>query len=147
MATMRAARWYGAGDVRVEDVPLPEAPPLGMVDVAISRCGICGTDVGEFRKGPFLIRSGPHPLTGHEPPVTLGHEFSGRVIATGEGVTVAPGTRVTADACWRCGRCNPIRHIAICLFVFPFLSGGNVTSIANCHVVFRVRIGGLPGSS
>jgi (R,R)-butanediol dehydrogenase/meso-butanediol dehydrogenase/diacetyl reductase len=102
---MRAARWYQAGDVRVEEVPALGPPPVGMVDVAVARCGICGTDVGEFRNGPFLIRNGTHPLTGQGPPVTLGHEFSGQVTACGEGVATEPGTRVTADACWRCGQC------------------------------------------
>ena len=31
---MRAVRWYGAGDVRVEEVPAPGSPPAGMVVVA-----------------------------------------------------------------------------------------------------------------
>lgn len=70
-------------------------------------CGICGSDVAEYRK-PFAIRPGrPHPLTGQEPPVTLGHEFSAVITAVGDDVTeVAPGDRVSADACWRCGVCE-----------------------------------------
>jgi (R,R)-butanediol dehydrogenase/meso-butanediol dehydrogenase/diacetyl reductase len=78
-----------------------------MVEAAVALCGICGSDVAEFR-APFAIRPGRvHPLTGQEPPVTLGHEFAGVVTAVGAGVEgIAPGDRVSADACWRCGECD-----------------------------------------
>jgi len=104
---VQAVRWHGPGDVRLDEVEpaLPLGP--GMVEAGVRWCGICGSDVGEYRK-PFAIRPGrPHPLTGQEPPVTLGHEFSAVVTAVGEGVTeVAPGDRVAVDSCWRCGVCE-----------------------------------------
>lgn len=104
---MEAVRWHAAGDVRLDEVELTLPLGPGMVEAEVRFCGICGSDVGEYRK-PFAIRPGrPHPLTGQEPPVTLGHEFSAVVTAVGEGVTeVAPGDRVSADACWRCGVCE-----------------------------------------
>ena len=44
------------------------------------------------------------------PPVTLGHEFSGRIVALGSAVTgFNIGDRVAADACWRCGNCAACR--------------------------------------
>jgi (R,R)-butanediol dehydrogenase/meso-butanediol dehydrogenase/diacetyl reductase len=104
---MRAVRWHGNRDVRVEEVELaPDLDP-GMVEVEVAWCGICGSDIAEYAHGPFAIRPGHvHRLTGQEPPVTLGHEFSGRVTAVGPGVQgIAPGERVAADACWRCERC------------------------------------------
>lgn len=104
---MEAVRWHAAGDLRFEDVEpaLPLGP--GMIEVEVAYCGICGSDLAEFRH-PFAIRPDKvHPLTGQQPPVTLGHEFSGTVTAIGESVDqVAVGDRVSADACWRCGECK-----------------------------------------
>lgn len=77
-----------------------------MVEVEVGFCGICGSDLAEFRIGPVVIPKEPHPLTGHVAPVTLGHEFAGVVTAVGADVhTVEPGQRVSADACWRCNHC------------------------------------------
>ncbi|HTX08687.1 MAG TPA: alcohol dehydrogenase catalytic domain-containing protein [Solirubrobacteraceae bacterium] len=105
---MRAVRWHGNRDVKVEDVELalPLAPRT--VEVAVEWCGICGSDIAEYAHGPFAIRPGHvHRLTGQEPPVTLGHEFAGVVTAVGSEVSqVAVGDRVSADACWRCERCE-----------------------------------------
>lgn len=103
---MRALRWHAAGDLRLEDVAEPESPGSGMAIVAVSRCGICGSDLAEFRSGPKMIRTTPHPLTGRAAPLTLGHEFSGRVVAASDERRWPAGTRVTADACWRCGACD-----------------------------------------
>ena len=102
---MRALRWHAAGDVRLESVPVPEPPP-GSSLVAIHLCGVCGTDLSEYRHGPKLISSKPHPLSGQSPPITLGHEFAGVIAEPGRDAPWPAGTRVTADACWRCGRCD-----------------------------------------
>lgn len=104
---MEAVRWHAAGDVRLEDVELELPLGPGMVEAEVRFCGICGSDLAEFRH-PFAIRPEKvHPLTGQQPPLTLGHEFSAVVTAVGEGVDeVAPGDRVSADACWRCGECE-----------------------------------------
>lgn len=100
-------RWHGPGDLRLEDVALALPLGPGMVEAEVRFCGICGSDVAEFR-APFAIRPGrDHPLTGQQPPLTLGHEFSAVITAVGEDVTeVAVGDRVSADACWRCGECE-----------------------------------------
>jgi len=102
---MRALRWHGARDLRLEniDVPVPEA---GEVLVNVEFCGICGTDLHEYLEGPVMIRASAHPLTGVSPPFALGHEFSGRVAAVGSDVDgIEIGQRVTADPCLRCGSC------------------------------------------
>jgi (R,R)-butanediol dehydrogenase/meso-butanediol dehydrogenase/diacetyl reductase len=101
---LHALRWHGRRDVRIDDIEKPNRES-GFAIVEVELCGVCGTDLEEFRAGPILISSRPHPLTGQRAPVTLGHEFSGRIVdADDEGLP--EGARVTADACWRCGRCE-----------------------------------------
>jgi (R,R)-butanediol dehydrogenase/meso-butanediol dehydrogenase/diacetyl reductase len=103
---MLALRWHAAGDLRLEELPDPESPAPGMAIIDVSLCGICGSDLAEYRAGPKMIRLTPHPLTGQTPPITLGHELSGRVVAASDAERWPEGTRVTADACWRCGQCE-----------------------------------------
>ena len=79
---MRAAVFHGPHDVRVETVPDPGAPPRDEVVLEVLRAAICGTDAAEWDHGPVLCRTG----------VVLGHEFVGRVLVVGEGVT-APARR------------------------------------------------------
>lgn len=100
-------RWHAAGDVRLEEVELELPLGPGMVEAEVRYCGICGSDLAEFRH-PFAIRPEKvHPLTGQQPPLTLGHEFSAVVTAVGEGVEdLKPGDRISADSCWRCNECD-----------------------------------------
>jgi (R,R)-butanediol dehydrogenase / meso-butanediol dehydrogenase / diacetyl reductase len=84
---MKAAVWHKRGEINVENVPEP-IPKPGEVKIAVKWCGICGTDVGEFLNGPILIKN---------PPVILGHEYSGEIIALGKGAQgFKEGDRVTA---------------------------------------------------
>ena len=55
---MRAAVFYGARDVRLEDVPEPEVR-LGSVKVKVDWCGICGTDLHEYPAGPIFPAGSP----------------------------------------------------------------------------------------
>lgn len=98
MTKMQAARWYNAEDVRVEEVDVPEVGP-GQMKVAVAYTGICGTDLHEYLAGPIFIPQGqPHPLSGDQAPITLGHEFCGEVVEVGEGVeNVKPGDRVVIE--------------------------------------------------
>jgi (R,R)-butanediol dehydrogenase/meso-butanediol dehydrogenase/diacetyl reductase len=102
---MKAVRWHAARDVRLDDVAEPSAAS-GEVVLAVAACGICGSDLHEYLHGPLYIPKTPHPLTGMAPPVTLGHEFSGRIVDVGAGVTTfRAGQRVTANPCLLCGEC------------------------------------------
>jgi len=114
---MKAAVWYGKKDVRVVDVPEPPKPGPGQVKIEVEWCGICGSDLHEYLAGPIFIPvDAPHPLTGGTAPVTLGHEFSGTVVAVGEGVKdVKVGDRVAPDACqvcWECYCCKRFNYPA-----------------------------------
>jgi (R,R)-butanediol dehydrogenase/meso-butanediol dehydrogenase/diacetyl reductase len=106
---MRSLRWHGREDVRVEDVYWETSVPSGEIEVEVSLCGICGSDLAEWKVGFVAIRSGPHPVTGVEPPITLGHEIAGRVVALGDAVPeragLRVGDRVASDAAWRCQTC------------------------------------------
>ena len=67
---MRVAMWYNNRDVRIEEMPVPEAGP-GELLVRIEASGICGSDVMEWYR---LDRA----------PLVLGHEIGGQVVEVGE---------------------------------------------------------------
>ena len=104
---MRAVRWHARGDVRLEEVPDAPAPRAGEVRLAVSWCGICGTDVEEYTIGPLLIPVDvPNRLTGAQAPLTLGHELSARVVDVGADVrSLAVGDLVAVDGITACGHC------------------------------------------
>ncbi len=88
----------------VLDVDEPVAGP-GDVVVEIDRVGVCGTDVEFFTGDMEYLR------TGHASyPIRLGHEWSGRVVALGDGVDPAwRGRRATGDTMLGCGKCRRCR--------------------------------------
>ncbi|MBN1401845.1 MAG: zinc-dependent alcohol dehydrogenase family protein [Anaerolineae bacterium] len=96
---MRAAVVYGPGDLRIIE---REVPRVGAGDLLmrVAACGICGTDRHIFH-GDFDAH----------PPVILGHEYAGEVVAVGRAVTdLAPGARVVVDPNIVCGTCRPCRR-------------------------------------
>jgi (R,R)-butanediol dehydrogenase/meso-butanediol dehydrogenase/diacetyl reductase len=104
---MKAAVWHARNDIRVEDVPEPGAPGPGEVIIKVGACGICGTDLEEYRAGPLFIPVGaPNPLTGRQAPLILGHEFAGEVVEVGKGVKeFKVGDRLAPDVLIYCGEC------------------------------------------
>ncbi|MER9606191.1 zinc-binding dehydrogenase [Mesorhizobium sp. M0243] len=117
---MKAARLYGPGDLRVEDVAAPGVPDAGWVKLRVDAAGICGSDLHNFRTGQWISRS----------PSTAGHELTGTVTAIGAGVdSVAVGDRVVADSRFWCGDCAQChagrRHLCASLgFVGEICDGG-----------------------
>jgi L-iditol 2-dehydrogenase len=105
---VRALRFHGPGDLRVEEVPRPEPGPgdvLVQIEVALTD----GTDVKAFRRG--------HPLLLAETPSPFGHEFC--------GIDVSTGRRVVAANSAPCGTCAPCKRgeEALCENLPPFLNG------------------------
>ena len=92
---MKAARFYGVKDVRIEELS-SAVVGKGEVKIEVAWCGLCGSDKHMYVH-PFDI-----PL-----PVTLGHEFSGRIIEVGEGVTKFKiQDRVVVNPLIVCGKCD-----------------------------------------
>lgn len=102
METMKAARWYAAKDIRVEETNIPK-PNDNQVKIEVKFAGICGSDLHEYNHGPQLIPvDKPYALNGHQGVTTLGHEFSGVVVETGKNVTkIKKGDRVTVEPIFR----------------------------------------------
>lgn len=91
---MRALQLQATGSLALTDLPDP-VPGAGDILIRVEAAGICGTDRhlyhGEFPSNP---------------PVTLGHEFSGLVISG----NLPAGTRVTCDPNIPCGTCPQCRR-------------------------------------
>lgn len=103
---MRALRFHGPGDVRLEEVPDPEPGPgevLVQVEVALTD----GTDLKAFRRG--------HPVLLGPPPAPFGHEFC--------GIDVASGRRVVAANSAPCGACDGCAAGRQCDDLYPLLNG------------------------
>lgn len=104
---MKAVRFYGKEDLRVEDLAEP-APGPGEVKLRNAYTGICGTDLHVFftPEASGFDFTQPNELTGADLPQVFGHEFSGEVVAMGEGVTnLHEGDRVAVWPLHSCGRC------------------------------------------
>jgi (R,R)-butanediol dehydrogenase / meso-butanediol dehydrogenase / diacetyl reductase len=135
-----ALRWHGRGDVRLDEIEDPLLPGPGEVQLRVLSCGICGTDVEEYRSGPIFIPSGsPHPLTGRSAPITLGHEFAGEVVAIGPGVDLyEPGDLVAADTLIFCGECYWCRRhqVTLCerLGALGLMADGGLAELCNAPV-------------
>ncbi|HET9667944.1 MAG TPA: alcohol dehydrogenase catalytic domain-containing protein, partial [Desertimonas sp.] len=112
---MRAVRYHGNRDVRIDDIDEPECRP-GFVKIAPEWCGICGSDIHEYLVGPETIPSpgAPHPITGESLPIVLGHEYAGTVVEVGEGVdAVQVGDTVAVEPIIRdntCPTCSEGRY-------------------------------------
>jgi threonine dehydrogenase-like Zn-dependent dehydrogenase len=92
---MRATIMYGAGDVRVENVP--DARLIEPTDalVVVTRAGICGSD-------PWPYKTMGYNETGRR----MGHEFIGMVEAVGAEVrTIKVGDLVAAPFLYSDGTC------------------------------------------
>lgn len=89
----------GAG-VELREIDGPAPAPAGEVLIRVHSAGICGTDlhIDEWTPGYEAMEKAM--------PVTLGHEFSGTIIAVGDGLEPSLiGRRITARPSTTCGRC------------------------------------------
>ncbi|KAL4963592.1 uncharacterized protein BDV14DRAFT_209908 [Aspergillus stella-maris] len=109
MKTMKAVRFHGPKDIRVDEIEEPVCK-AGEVKLLNTYCGICGSDLHEYTSGPVLIPKGPHNITGAQVPVILGHEFGGIVEEVGEGVThLVPGQKAVVRPTIFDRKCPPCK--------------------------------------
>jgi threonine 3-dehydrogenase len=98
-AIIKAQRGPG---LKVATVPKPSPGP-GEVLIAVRHAGVCGTDLHiadwtAWAEGRI------------RPPVVVGHEFAGEIVALGDGVTeLNVGQLVTAEGHIVCGHCLQCR--------------------------------------
>jgi threonine dehydrogenase-like Zn-dependent dehydrogenase len=96
--TMRVPVFAGKGKLRYEDRPIPHPAAPDDVLVAVSACGICGTDLN--------ILATP-PAHKAEPGIVIGHEAIGTVAEVGTQVSgLQPGDRVVIAPRLTCGKCR-----------------------------------------
>jgi len=98
MPSMQAIFFYGPGDARLVETPVPTPGP-GELLVRVGAALTCGTDLKSYRRGhPRIFRTLPSPF---------GHEFAGVVAEVGAGVEgFAVGQRVVAANSAPCGECD-----------------------------------------
>lgn len=103
---MKALLLTAPSKLELVDFPAP-TPAADEVVVRVRACGICGSDI-----------HGWDGSTGRRhPPLIMGHEAAGEVLATGPRVTrFRVGDRVTFDSTIYCGQCRFCRdgHVNLC---------------------------------
>jgi threonine dehydrogenase-like Zn-dependent dehydrogenase len=93
---MKAACWFGVGDVRIEDVPDPVVLNPRDVIVKVTLTAICGSDLHLYNGFIPTMEAGD----------ILGHEFMGEVVEKGAEVkNLAIGDRVVVPFTIACGNC------------------------------------------
>jgi len=126
---VRAARYHGPGDLRIDDVPDPR-PGAGEVLVQIELALTDGTDLKTFRRG--------HPLLLSELPSPFGHEFCGFDVATGKRVVAA-----NSAPCRACAQCER-GHESLCENLLPLLNGAYAELLVVPERIARVNLHPVP---
>ncbi len=96
---MKSVVVHAGGSVTVEQQPLPQISNADDVLIDVICSGLCGSDI------PRIFHAGAHFY-----PITLGHEFCGRVQQTGSAVDdLQPGDLVACvplQPCFNCAECE-----------------------------------------
>jgi threonine 3-dehydrogenase len=101
----------------LQEVPIPEIGPTDVL-IQVEKAGVCGTDLHIYSWDKWAQQR-------VHPPLVIGHEFMGRVVAIGDAVhAVAVGDRVSAEG-----------HIADLTCV--------LCRTGNAHICERVKIIGV----
>lgn len=99
--TAKVAMLTGTKKIEVKEFPIPEISDDEIL-VKVEGCGVCGTDVHEYKGDPFGLI-----------PVVLGHEGSGEIVKLGKnikrdtaGKAVSIGDKLVTCVI-PCGECDP----------------------------------------
>jgi L-iditol 2-dehydrogenase len=137
---MKAAVFYEAQDLRLEDVPEPEPGP-DEVAVEVLACGFCGSDIEYYYgKSPLGTADGKGPLV-------LGHEVCGRVVQAGklaDAYGLAEGDRVAINPVQSCNACNACRagKLQFCqnLTVLGVTTNGGFAQFAKTKIAHAYKL-------
>jgi len=93
---MKAVVYHAPGDIRVENVPVPECGDAE-IRVKVDACAVCGTDLKSFKSGNPRIKA----------PKVMGHEFTGIIETVGAAAVggFEPGQRIVLATSISCGQC------------------------------------------
>ena len=92
---MKAIVWQGPEQMEMGERPEPGDPGPGEVIMRPGAVGICGSEVEGY-----LGRMG-----NRTPPLVMGHEFAGEIVAAGAGAENWIGRRAAVNPIEGCGRC------------------------------------------
>ncbi|MFC2022170.1 zinc-binding dehydrogenase, partial [Chloroflexota bacterium] len=107
---MKAWRLHAYGDLRLDEVPLPEIKP-GWVLVKVKVVQVAVVEAGHVEGMPHLFQAGLDKMLSEGKPVQLGHEYCGEVVEIGQGVTTLKvGDRVSSENPIPCGTCRMCRE-------------------------------------
>lgn len=94
---MKAIIYHSYDDIRLEQRPIPVITDQELL-VRVHGCGLCGSDIYKI-------------VDQAEPPVILGHELTGTIVARGRAVeTFSEGQDVVVAHHVPCGSCHYCRH-------------------------------------
>jgi L-iditol 2-dehydrogenase len=137
---MKAAVFYEQEDLRLEDVPEPDAGPDEIV-VRVLACGFCGSDIEYYYgKSPLGTPDGKGPLV-------LGHELCGEIVQAGklaDSYGLAEGDRVAVNPVQSCNACNACRggKVAFCqnLSVLGVTMNGGFAQFAKTKIAHAYKL-------
>jgi (R,R)-butanediol dehydrogenase / meso-butanediol dehydrogenase / diacetyl reductase len=93
---VKAIVWQGPNEMTIEERPDPDDPGPGELILRPEAVGICGSEV-EGYLGHMGNRT---------PPLVMGHEFAGVVVAAGPGASELEGARVAVNPLSGCEECK-----------------------------------------
>lgn len=102
-ATAKVAMLTAPKTIEVKEYPMPAVGDNDIL-VKVEGCGVCGTDVHEWKGDPFGLA-----------PVVLGHEGTGEIVALGKNITcdtagkpLKVGDKIVTSviSCGECGICR-----------------------------------------
>ncbi len=94
---MKAAYYYGIGDLRLEEVPVPKISDNDLL-IKVRAAAVCGTDLRIYKSGHFKIPPGTKRV--------LSHEIAGEVVEVGKNVSgYKVGDRIATPPNVGCGHC------------------------------------------
>jgi 6-hydroxycyclohex-1-ene-1-carbonyl-CoA dehydrogenase len=128
---IEAHRWQmTAANAPLTRTAFRAEPGEGEVVVKVAGCGVCHTDLGYLYDG---VRTN-QPL-----PLALGHEISGRVVATGAGAQAWQGKAVIVPAVLPCGECDLCQRGLATICRHQKMPGNDIQGGFASHVVVPAR--------